>query len=54
VPERSNVFSDLLKDANPPYGKRYFSELWSDDEDDSKALTEAIIRETVQFQKGVE
>jgi hypothetical protein len=52
--KESNVFSDLLKDADPSYGKRYFSELWSDDEDDTKALMEAIIRETVQFQKGVE
>ena len=52
--KESNVFSDLLKDADPSYGKRYFSELWSDDEDDTKALLEAIIRETVQFQKGAE
>jgi hypothetical protein len=52
--KESNVFSDLLKDADPAYGKRYFSELWSDDEDDTKALMEAIIRETVQFQSGVD
>jgi hypothetical protein len=49
----SNVFSDLLKDEDPTYGKRYLSELWSDGEEDSKALMEAIIRETVQFQEGV-
>jgi hypothetical protein len=50
----SNVFSDLLKDEDSQYGKRYFSELWSDDENDTTALMEAIIRETVQFQTGVE
>jgi hypothetical protein len=49
----SNIFSDLLKDEDPQYGKRYFSELWSDDENDTTALMEAIIRETVQFQEGV-
>ena len=49
----SNVYSDLLKDEDPAYGKRYLSEFWSDNEDDSKALMEAIIRETVQFQDGV-
>jgi hypothetical protein len=49
----SNVFSDLLKDADPAYGKRCLSELWSDDADDTKALMEAIIRETVLFQEGV-
>jgi hypothetical protein len=48
----SNVFTDLLKDEDPLYGKQYFSELWSDDEDATKALMEAIILETVQFQNG--
>lgn len=51
--KETNVYSDLLKDADPAYGKRYFSEFWSDEEGDSKALMEAIIRETVQFQDGV-
>lgn len=44
-----NIYSDLLKDADPAYGKRYLSEFWSDDENDSQALMEAIIRETVQM-----
>ncbi len=33
--KESNVFSDLLKDADPSNGKRYYSELWSDDEGDT-------------------
>jgi len=49
----TNVYRDLLKDADSVYGKRYLSEFWSDNEEDSKALMDAIIRETVQFQEGV-
>jgi hypothetical protein len=51
--KETNVFADLLKDSDPSYGKRYYSELWSDDEEDTKALMEAIIRETVEFQAGL-
>ena len=32
----TNIYRDLLKDADPAYGKRYLGEFWSDDEDDSR------------------
>jgi hypothetical protein len=50
----SNVFTDLLKDEDPLYGKVYRSENWTDDEKDTEALTKAIILESVQFQDGSE
>jgi hypothetical protein len=49
----TNIYSDLLKDVDPEYGKRYLSEFWSDDASDSQALLKAIVQETVQFQEGV-
>src|ERR1035438_7786442 len=51
--KETNVFTDLLKDADPSYAKRYYSELWGDNEEDTKALKEAIVRETVEFQAGM-
>lgn len=48
--QESNVFTDLLKDEDPAYGKLYCSEKWTADDQDTKALMEAIIRETVEFQ----
>ena len=49
----TNIYRDLLKAEDPAYCKRYLSEFWSDDDLDSQALMEAIIRETVRFQEGV-
>lgn len=51
--KETNVFKDLLKDEDPAYGKRYLSEFWSDNKEDSNALMQAIIHETVQFQPSV-
>lgn len=45
----SNVFTDLLKDVDPVWGKVYRSEKWTADEKDTEVLTKAIILESVQF-----
>jgi hypothetical protein len=47
--KESNVFTDLLKDEDPVYGKVYRSEYWGKDPGDTQELMKAIILETVQF-----